>query len=124
MVLCSGMVEKVGSSVGGFGSHMGERSAKYARRWGEKRVCKSKSQKLEAVGLFQDEINKKLHSYVARSTCASQNCKNTARSCHFCKSRPADCARHCGEKRICKSNSKNSHADFVEIQTMKKSTTF
>ena len=45
----------------------------------------------------------KVHAVVARSTCASEKAKNTARSDHFWKLRCRKSARHCGAKHISKS---------------------
>ena len=75
----------------------------------------------EPCGQMRDE---KLHAGVARSTCPSQNCKNTPTSEHFWKLRCRKGARRCGAKRISKSKCAKhlSVGTLLEVELSKKRT--
>ena len=75
----------------------------------------------EPAGQMRDE---KLHAFVARSTCPSQNVQNTSAPDHFWKLRCRKSARRCGAKHISKSKctKHNILGPLLEVEMSKKCT--
>ena len=77
------------------------RCRKSARRCGAKHISKSKTPGVRTI--FGGSDVEKAHAVVARSTCRSQNVKNTRGSDHFWRFRCRKSACRCGAKHISKS---------------------
>ena len=77
------------------------RCRKSARRCGAKHISKSKTPGVRTI--FGGSDVEKAHTVVARSTCRSQNVKNTRGSDHFWRFRCRKSACRCGAKHISKS---------------------